>query len=134
MDLLFRIDNRQSTIDNSLMADSIEKASGDDERKPSLPLKLTDPIALAENLIDHEELRKFYKTRGVHCFGCGAAESETFAEGADVHAGGPFGKFDAQNLVDELNELGKKHPFREETKIELTLTRQIMEWLFPSKE
>ncbi|MCC6150535.1 MAG: hypothetical protein IT461_09820 [Planctomycetes bacterium] len=116
------------------MADSSTQTPDDIERKPSLPLKLTDPIALAENLIDHEELRKFYKTHGVHCFGCGAAEAETFAEGAEVHAGGPFGKFDAQKLVDELNNLGKTHPYRDETKIELTLTRQIMEWLFPSKE
>ena len=116
------------------MADSSEKPSDENEREPSLPLKLTAPIALAEVLIDHEELRKFYKARGVHCFGCGAAEAETFAEGAEVHAGGPFGKFDAQKLVDELNELGKKHPYREETKIELTLTRQVVEWLFPSKE
>lgn len=116
------------------MADSPTNPADEKEREPSLPLRLTDPIALAEVLIDHEELRKFYKSRGVHCFGCGAAEAETFAEGAEVHAGGPFGRFDAQKLVDELNELGKKHPFREETKIELTLTRQVMEWLFPSKE
>lgn len=102
--------------------------------QPKLPLKLTDPIALAEVLIDHEQLRKFYKARGIHCFGCGASEAETFAEGADVHAGGPYGAFDAQKLVDELNELGKKHPYSESTKIELTLTRRVMEWLFPSKE
>ncbi|MBP9892838.1 MAG: hypothetical protein KBG84_13125 [Planctomycetes bacterium] len=117
------------------MTDSQTSAAALDQAKePALPLKVTDPIAFAEILIDHEELRRFYKARGVHCFGCGAAEAETFADGAQVHAGGPFGTFDAQKLVDDLNELGRKHPYREETKIELTLTRQVMEWLFPSKE
>jgi hypothetical protein len=108
----------------------VEKTS--ENREPSLPLTLDDPIAFAEVLIDHMELRKFYKARGIHCFGCGAAESESFREGAEVHAGGPYGRFDAQKLVDELNELGKKHPYSKETHIELSLTRTLMGWLFPS--
>jgi hypothetical protein len=105
-----------------------------EEKEPSLPMSIDDPIAFAEVLIDHVELRKFYKERNVHCFGCGAAEAETFREGAEVHAGGPFGRFDPQKLVDELNELGKKHPYSKETHIELSLTRSLLEWIFPSKE
>ena len=117
------------------MADApITVKSPSEPREPALPLKVEDPISFAEALIDHVELRKFYKSRGVHCFGCGAAESETFAEGAQVHAGGPYGRFDAQKLVDDLNELGKKHPYSNVTRIELSLTRSLLSWLFPSKE
>ena len=41
---------------------------------------------------------------------------------------------DAQKLVDDLNELGKKHPYSNGTRIELSLTRSLLSWLFPSKE
>lgn len=105
----------------------------DDEQmpaEPKLPLTVDSPIAWAELLIDHDALSAFYKERGVHCFDCCAAEAETFAEGAKVHEGGPYGGFDAQKLVDSLNELAKQHPFDEAKYVRLSLFRRAIDLLF----
>ncbi|MCC6465185.1 MAG: hypothetical protein IT463_07605 [Planctomycetes bacterium] len=100
--------------------------------EPKLPLTVDSPIAWAELLVDNDELQRFYKAKGVHCFFCCAAEAETFAQGARVHAGGPHGAFDAGKLVAELNELGRKHPFREETAYDPSLWARLLGWLFPA--
>ena len=100
------------------------------DEEPSLPLTVDSPIAWAEILIDNKALRAFYKERNVHCFDCCAAEEETFAEGAKVHEGGPYGTFDPQKLVDELNELAKKHPMDEKTHVNMTLFRRLVDRLF----
>ncbi|MCB9932574.1 MAG: hypothetical protein H6841_04040 [Planctomycetes bacterium] len=105
----------------------------DDEplpEEPKLPLTVDSPIAWAEFLIDHEALRAFYKDRNIHCFDCCAAEAETFAEGAKVHEGGPYGGFDAQKLVDGLNELAKQHPVKEADLQPRSLLRRVADLLF----
>jgi hypothetical protein len=81
-----------------------------ESEEPKLPLTVDSPIAWAEFLIDRDALRDYYKSKGIRCLDCCAAEAETFAEGAKVHEGGPFGGFDAAVVVDELNALGAKHP------------------------
>jgi hypothetical protein len=88
------------------------------------------PIVWAEYLIDHKALRKYYTENKIKCFDCCAAELETFAEGAKVHEGGPFGTFDPQKVVDELNELAKKHPFDEKTYVPQTLKRRLVDLFF----
>lgn len=105
-----------------------------DPPEPALPLTVDSPIFWAEELIDHVELRKFYKSRGVRCFACCAAEIETFAAGAKVHAGGPHGAFDAPGLVAELNALAIQHPFRPETAWNPGLIARVLEFLFPDKD
>jgi len=101
--------------------------------RPTLPLTVESPIAWAEFVIDHVELRKFYRERGVRCFDCCAAEIESIAKGAQVHAGGPHGAFDAAQLVADLNELAKKHPFSEATAYNPGLLARLLDFLFPSK-
>lgn len=98
--------------------------------EPKLPLTVDSPIAWTEFLIDHKALRAFYAERNVHCFDCCAAEAESFAEGAKVHEGGPYGTFDAQKLVEELNALAKQHPFDPKTHVDQTLLRRILDKLF----
>ena len=109
--------------------------SNDDNEpiEPKLPLTVDSPIFWAEILIDNVELRKFYDARKVKCWDCCAAEVETFAMGAKVHEGGPYGALEPQKLVDELNDLAKNHPFKEETRVDLTLTRRIVEFFFSGK-
>jgi hypothetical protein len=102
--------------------------------EPSLPLTVDSPIFWAEELIDHKQLRAFYKQKGVRCFACCAAEIETFAEGAKVHAGGPHGAFDAAKLVDELNALAREHPFNPTTAYNPSLFAKALDLLFPNKE
>ncbi|MCZ7605675.1 MAG: hypothetical protein M5U25_06270 [Planctomycetota bacterium] len=106
--------------------------SDDDQlpEEPKLPLTVDSPIAWAEFLIDHDALRAFYSERNIHCFDCCAAEAETFGEGAKVHEGGPYGGFDAQKLVDGLNELAKQHPFDETKYVKPTLFRRAIDLLF----
>lgn len=98
--------------------------------EPKLPLTVDSPIAWAELLIDHDALRAFYKERGVHCFDCCAAEAETFAEGAKVHEGGPYGGFDAQKIVDGLNELAKQHPVQESDLQPRSLLKRAIDLMF----
>lgn len=100
--------------------------------EPKLPLTVDSPIAWAELLVDNNELQRFYREKKVRCFFCCAAEAETFAQGAKVHAGGPHGAFEADKLVAELNELARKHPFREETAYNPSLWARLLGWLFPS--
>lgn len=115
------------------MIDSAAPRTHEEAREPKLPLTVDDPIWYAELLIDHVELRKFYKARKIRCFGCAVGEVESFKEGCEVHGSGPFGGFDAAKLVAELNELGRKHPFSEKTAVELGLVRRLIEWAFPDK-
>jgi hypothetical protein len=100
--------------------------------EPRLPLTVESPIAWAELLIDHKALREYYDKKGIKCFDCCAAEKETFAFGAKVHEGGPFGTFDAQKVVDDLNEIAKEHPFDPDTFVPRTLFRRVIDMLFPS--
>ena len=100
--------------------------------EPHLPLTVESPIAWAELLIDHTALREYYDKQGIKCFDCCAAEKETFAFGAKVHEGGPFGTFDAQKVVDDLNEIAKQHPFDPEKFVPRTLLRRMIDMLFPS--
>lgn len=111
----------------STESDQADESSLDE---PKLPLTVDSPIAWAEVLIDHAALSAFYKEHGVRCFDCCAAEAETFAEGAKVHEGGPYGGFDAQKLVDGLNELAKQHPFDETKYVKPTLFRRAIDLLF----
>jgi hypothetical protein len=101
--------------------------------EPTLPLTVDSPIAWAEFLIDHAALRAYYDRQGIHCFNCCAAEAETFASGAKVHAGGPYGAFEPQKVVDELNALAKEHPFNPATYKRRTLMTRVLDILFPSQ-
>jgi len=101
--------------------------------EPTLPLTVDSPIFWAEELIDHIELRKFYAQRGIKCFACCCVEVETFAQGAKVHAGGPYGAFDAAQVVQELNLLAKQHPFDAKTQYNPGLLARAMDFLFPSQ-
>jgi hypothetical protein len=105
----------------------------EDPPQPSLPMTVDSPIFWAEELIDHVELRAFYKAKGVKCFACCAAEIETFADGAKVHAGAPYGAFDAATLVDELNALAKRHPFSPKTAYNPGIFAKLLDLLFPGK-
>lgn len=100
--------------------------------EPSLPLKAGDPVWFAEALICHRALRRFYDEKGIRCFGCNAAEAETFEQGAKVHESGGLGGFDAKALVAELNELARKNPYREETEYDPSLLRKLINLIFPS--
>jgi hypothetical protein len=104
------------------------------EAKNGGSLTLDSAIIQAEELIAHDELRAFYKERGVRCFGCLAAEKETFAQGANVHAGGPFGGFDAAQIVAGLNELVRAHPFDPAQAHRPTLLKRLVDLVFPSEE
>ncbi|MBX3473446.1 MAG: hypothetical protein KF754_03620 [Planctomycetes bacterium] len=108
-----------------------DSPANDDPPAPSLPLKVDSPIFWAEELIDHVELRKFYTERGIRCFACCAAEAETFEQGSKVHSSGPHGSFDPAKLVEELNALAAKHPFKPETAYNPGLLARLMEFLFP---
>lgn len=103
-----------------------------DLAEPKLPLTVDSPIFWAEVLIDHKALREYYTKHGIKCFDCCAAEKETFATGAKVHEGGPFGAFDPKKVVDDLNALAKEHPFDEATYVPQTLLRRMVDMLFPS--
>lgn len=102
--------------------------------KPRLPLTVDSPIAWAEALIDLDTLKAFYEKRNIKCFMCCAAEKETFAQGAKVHEGGPFGAFNAGKVVEALNELAKEHPLDESKYAKPTLTQRVMNLLFPSSK
>lgn len=108
-------------------------SENDELAVPALPMKADSPIFWAEELIDHVELRKFYAERGIKCFACCAAEAETFEQGAKVHAGGPHGAFDPAKLVEELNALAKKHPFKPETAWKPGVIARVLDFLFPAK-
>lgn len=110
-----------------------EGTNTDDPPEPSLPLTVDSPIFWAEELIDHNELRKFYAERGIKCFACCCVEVETFAQGAKVHAGGPHGAFDAAKVVDELNALARQHPFDPKTQYNPGLLARVIDFLFPDK-
>lgn len=98
--------------------------------EPKLPLTVESPIAWAEFLIDREKLIEYYKSKGIHCLDCCAAEAETFAQGAKVHEGGPFGGFDADKVVEDLNALGKEHPFDPDKHVQKTLAQRIVDMFF----
>jgi hypothetical protein len=100
--------------------------------EPKLPLTVDSPIVWAELLIDHKALREYYNNKGIKCYDCCAAEKETFVFGAKVHEGGPFGTFDAQKVVDDLNEIAREHPFDPETYVPRTFFRRVVDLLFPS--
>lgn len=100
---------------------------------PKLPLTIDSPIAWAEFLVDHAALREYYDKHDIKCFNCCAAEAETFAQGAKVHEGGQWGAFDAQMVVDDLNELAKKHPFDKAKYQPPSLLRSLLNLLFPDK-
>ncbi|MBX3459413.1 MAG: hypothetical protein KF696_05500 [Planctomycetes bacterium] len=100
--------------------------------EPRLPLTVDSPIAWAEFLIDHAALREYYDKRNIKCFNCCAAEAETFAQGAKVHEGGPWGAFDAAKVVEDLNELAKQHPFDKSKYKPPSLWRSMVDLLFPS--
>jgi hypothetical protein len=104
----------------------------DDNSEPKLPLTVDSPIAWAEMFIDHKALRDYYDKHGIKCFDCCAAEKETFATGAKVHEGGPFGVFNPEKVVEDLNALAKQHPFDESTYAPQTLWRRVVDLLFPS--
>ena len=108
------------------MSDEQEKTQGE----PKLPLTKDSPIAWAEFLIDNEKLKEYYTSKGIHCMDCCAAEAETFAEGAKVHEGGPFGGFDAEKVVEELNELGKEHPFDPKKHVPKSFVRKLVDMFF----
>jgi hypothetical protein len=59
----------------------------------------------AELAIDWDQLKAFYRERGIHCLNCPAAEIESFADGAKLH------KFDLDDHLASLNRLAKEHPF-----------------------
>jgi hypothetical protein len=109
---------------------SNKSEENDAPEEPHLPLTVDSPIYWAECLVDHDALRDFYKEHGVHCFDCCATEVETFAEGARVHEGGPYGGFDPEKIVEGLNEIAQKHPFDESTYVERTLFRRVVDMLF----
>ncbi len=97
--------------------------------EPKLPLKLDDPISNAEQLVDFETLKAYYREKNIQCLLCDAALAETFAQGAKVHGGGKWEAFDAEQIVRELNELAAKHPFRKEAVPDLSLLARIKAWL-----
>ncbi len=78
-------------------------------------------------------LRNYYRQQGIKCFECCAAGVETFAEGAKVHEGGPFGTFDPEKVVKDLNDLAEKHPLDESKYQKKTLWARIVDLLFPSE-
>ncbi|MHC4841769.1 MAG: hypothetical protein ACYTDT_12600 [Planctomycetota bacterium] len=104
----------------------------DEEPKPELPLTVDSPIMFAEALIDNVELKAYYRQHDIQCFFCCAA-AESFAEGAKVHEGGASGAFDPEKVVNDLNELAKKHPYKEATAHDPRLFRRIIDFMFPSE-
>jgi hypothetical protein len=103
-----------------------------DSGEPGLPMTVESPIAWAEVLVDHEALKAYYGKHNIKCFMCCAAEAETFAVGAKVHEGGPYGGFNAEKVVEDLNELAKQHPFDASRVVRPSLLRTLVDWLFPS--
>lgn len=93
------------------MPEGSNKTEEPDE--PHLPLTVDSPIYWAECLIDLDALRAYYREEGIKCYYCCASGAETFAQGAKVHEGGPWGGFDAEKVVRDLNELAEKHPLDE---------------------
>lgn len=102
----------------------------DEPIEPKLPLTVESPIAWAEFLIDREKLAEYYKSKGIHCLDCCAAEAETFEQGAKVHAGGPYGAFDAAEVVEELNALAKEHPFDPDKHVQKSLVQRVVDMFF----
>jgi len=107
------------------MADTV-----DEPEDPKLPLTVDSPIAWAEFLVDNEKLAEYYKANGIRCMDCCAAEAETFAQGAKVHEGGPYGGFDAAKVIEDLNALGKEHPFDPDKHVPKSLLRKIVDVFF----
>ncbi|MCC6575456.1 MAG: hypothetical protein IT462_16890 [Planctomycetes bacterium] len=107
--------------------------SDEESLEPKLPLKLDDPISNAEMLIDFPALQAYYREKKIQCLLCDAAMAETFAQGAKVHGGGKWGAFDAEQVVRDLNELAKRHPFRKESVPDLSLIGRLKSWLFKPK-
>ena len=107
--------------------------SQDDSAKPSLPLTVDSPIWWAEELVEQKALKGFYRERSILCFICPAAEAETFKQGAAVHGSGKHDAFDADKLVEALNELAGKHPFDPETVEYDSLFRRLIGLIFPSE-
>ncbi|MDC1142713.1 hypothetical protein OAU50_06450 [Planctomycetota bacterium] len=104
----------------------------DEDPTPTLPLTVDSPIMFAEALIDNVALKAYYKQHDIQCFYCCAA-AESFKDGAKVHEGGSHGAFDAEQVVKDLNELAKKHPYKEETAHDPRLFRRILDFMFPSE-
>lgn len=102
--------------------------------KPKLPMTVDSPIFWAEALIDLDTLKAFYEKRGIKCFMCDAAAAETFAQGAKVHEGGPYGAFNAEKVVEALNALAKEHPLDESKYAKPTLAQRMLNLLFPSEK
>ncbi|MCF6228220.1 MAG: hypothetical protein L3J82_06090 [Planctomycetes bacterium] len=109
-----------------------DKEHPDEELTPELPLTVDSPIWFADALICNRALRAYYKEHNIKCFDCCAAD-ETWAEGAKVHEGGPCGAFEPKQVVKDLNELAKKHPYKEETAFDPRLLRRILDFMFPSE-
>ncbi len=98
--------------------------------EPKLPLKVDDPIHFAEQLVDFEALKAYYREKNIQCLLCDAALVETFAQGARVHGGGQWQAFDAQQVVNDLNDLAKAHPFRKESIPDTSLLGRLKAMLF----
>jgi hypothetical protein len=96
---------------------------------PRLPLTVDSPIFWAENFIALDALKAYYKEHGIKCFGCCAAEAETFTQGAEVHKGGPHGGFDPEKVVEGLNRLAADHPRPKDDKPK-SLLRRLVDMLF----
>ncbi len=101
---------------------------------PALPLTVDSPIIWAEELIDADALKAYYAKHNIKCHLCCAAEAETFAQGAKVHEGGPFGAFKAEKVVEDLNALAREHPFDASKVHQGGLLRTLLDWIFPSTE
>lgn len=113
---------------------SNDNENNDDPGEPTLPMTVDSPIFWAEELVDREVLKAYYKEHGIRCLDCCAAEAETFAEGARVHEGGTFGTFDPEKVVADLNKLAEEHPMDAEKYRRKPLLERIVGLLFPSEK
>ncbi len=107
---------------------SQEKKQADiqeDNSQNSKPLKAGSLVVEAENLISWEKLVAFYRSQGIQCFGCLAAEAETFAQGAQLHG------FELDHHLEELNRLALEYPLDDQEKSfsEQRLSARILNWL-----
>jgi hypothetical protein len=107
-----------------------EVAIPDVSEKPKLPLEVDSPIVWAEELIDADVLKEYYAKHNIRCFLCDAALAETFAEGAKVHEGGPYGGFNAEKVVQDLNALAKDHPFDPAKAPKSGILKTLVDWMF----